>query len=405
MKSTASLSLESLLSKIHPPLPMSPRESARLLGLLNSSFKHQLDRPPSAGLPDTEHHTDSHLRSILTSPLFDTRINPRGMKSKDEPFGRIQDLVKRPMDIFRKQVSAGTATLQTACLCLKAQYNSCLASPSTTPTDAMKASRAGTTVLQWLWSSGMEESPRFFDSREHLKLLVPFLVAEREHDRILQWLQRLYAETSKYTSPEHCRRYRNLLLDFIKAEVSLGQGLESATTLFIQVAHNPQESGIRFNNLNGAFNYVAYHLTVKLMAIPRSAELQTSTIEPFMNVSKTFTTAKCGTVLGALHGAYLAKSPTPEAALRYLQGLSQRQIAKLTPSKLSRIIPMGLRAAELCLDSNRQAEAVQLMDFLQSNFKSEVVSPVMSDHHDMRKGSSDKAEAQSLHLLDSLAIA
>ncbi len=393
------------MSRIHPPLPMSPRESARLLGLLNSSFKHQLDRQPFAGLPNTEHHTDSHLRYILSSPLFDTRINPRGTKSKDEPFGRIQDLVKRPMDVFRKQVSAGTATLQTATLCLKAQYNSCLASPDTTPTEAMGGSRAGTTVLQWLWSSGMEESPRFFDSREHLKLLSAFLVAERDYKPILQWLRRLHAETSKDPSPENGRRYRNLLLDFIIAELSLGQGIESATTLFIQVARGPQDSGIGSNTLNRVFSYVAYYLTTKLMAVPRSAELQLSTIEPFIDISKTFTTTKRATTLAALHGLYLAKSPTPEAAIRYLQGLSQRQIAELPPSRLPRIILMGLRAAELCLDSNRQVEAVQLMDFLQSNFRSEVVSPVMSDHHNITKDGSDKAEAQSLHLLESLAIA
>lgn len=402
MKSTMSLNWKSLVSKIHPPLPMSSRESARLLALLNSSFKHQLESQHSAGMPDSEHHTDNHLRSILTNPLFDTRS---GMRSKDKPFGRVQDLVKRPMDVFREQVSAGTATRQTACLCLQAQYNNCLASPDATLTNAMRASRAGTTVLEWLWSSGMEESRGFFDSRQSFEFLISFLVAEQRHDRILQWLRRLYAETSKDRLPENHRRYRNLLSCFIKAESSLGKGLESATALFIQVARDVQDSKLGFNKLNGAFNFVAYYLTTELMAVPKSAQLQASTLEPFMNVIKNFTTTKRGNHLAALHGLYLAKNPDPRAALQYFQGLSLKDVTELTPSRLPRTIFMGLRTAELYLDLGREAEAIQIMAFLHRNFRSEIVPIRIPDHEDMTKGSSGNAEDQSLHLLDSLAIA
>lgn len=402
MKSTMSLNWKSLVSKIHPPLPMSSRESARLLALLNTSFKHQLESQQSAALPDSEHHTNNHLRSILTNPLFDTR---RGMRSKEKPFGRVQDLVKRPMDVFREQVSAGTATLHTACLCLQAQYNNCLASPDATLKNAMRASRAGTSVLEWLWSSGMGESRRFFDSRASFELLVLFLVAEERNDRILQWLRRLYAEANKDWTPEIHRRYLNLLLGFVKAETTLGQGLESATAFFVQVARDAQDSELGFNELNGAFNFVAYHLTIELMAVPKSAQLQASTLEPFMNVIKNFTTTKRGIYLAALHGLYLAKDPDPRAALQYFQGLSLKDIAALTPSRLPRIIFMGLRTAELCLELDREAEAIQIMDFLQSNFRSEILPIGIPNHEDMTKGSSGKAEDQSLHLLDSLAIA
>lgn len=400
-----SLSWTSLVSKIHPPLPMSPRESARLLALLNSSFKHQLDRQHSAFLPDSKHHTTNHLRSILTNPLFDDRGGSRGMRSKDKPFGRLQDLVKKPMDVFREQVSAGTATLQTACLCLQAQYNSCLASPDNTLTNAMRASRAGTTVLEWLWSSGMEESRRFFGTREPFELLVPFLVAERQHDRILQWLRRFYAEASRDWAPEIGWRYRNLLFDFIKAELSLGKGLESATAFFIEVARGAQDSEFGCNKLNGAFTLVAYYLTTRLIAVPKSAELQISTLEPFINLSKSFSTTKRPTCLAALQALYLARNPSPREALLYFQGFSPKKIEELTLERRSRIINMGLKTAELCLDLNRQAEALHIMDFLQSNFRSEIVSHRIPDHNKKNKGSSDKAEDQSLHLLNSLAIA
>lgn len=384
---------------------MSPRESARLLTLLNTTFKHQLDRQQPDDLPDSEHHTDVHLRSILTNPLFVIQSNCRGMPSKDRPFGRVQDLVKRPMDVFKEQVSGGTATLQSAGLCLQAQYNNCLASPDNTSGNAMRASGAGTTVLEWLWSSGIESSRHFFKTHELFKLLVPFLIAERQHKRIMQWLRRLYAETNQNPSPENDRRYRKLLLDFIKAEMSLGQGLESATALFIQVAREARDRETRFDGLNSAFNFVAYYLTVKLMAVPKTVELQASTLDPLMNISRSFTANGRGSCLAALQGLYLAKHPSARAALQYFQGLSLKNVAELTPLRRHRIIFMGLRTAELCHDRGRQAEAIQVMDFLESNFKSEIVSHRLPNDNEMTKRNSDEAEDQSLHLLDSLAIA
>lgn len=406
MKSTMSLNWQSLVSKIHPPLSMSPRESARLLALLNTSFKRQLDRQHPSGIPDSEHHTDIHLRSILTNPLFDAKSTVRRTGSMTKTLGRVQDLMKRPMDVFTEQVSEGTATLQTARFCLQVQYNNCLASPDTTLANSMRASRAGTIVLKWLSSSGLETSRQLFESQELLGLLVGFLVAERQNDQISLWIRRLYDERSHDQLPGRGLSYRKLFLAFVKAEVTTGQGLESATTWFIQIARELRSSEIVNHGLYTELYNIANYLTLQLINIPKTAKLQASTLDPLMELTHTITIGcRPFSRLAAFQSAYLARRPRPNAALHYFRELPSHQIAKLSPPGRTQTIFLGLKAAELCLDRGRQAEAIQIMDFLQTYFGSEVGSHGSSKRAPSPEGSSHEAEDRSLRQLDSLAIA
>src|SRR5690348_15716553 len=94
--------LSTLASKIHPQLPLSPRESQQLLTLLTTSFRAHLDRehplPESSQNRHTQKPTGSnarrasspaqatssyasatqHIDSILTNPLFAVKPRRRG---------------------------------------------------------------------------------------------------------------------------------------------------------------------------------------------------------------------------------------------------------------------------------------------------------------------------------------
>lgn len=402
MKSSVSFRWKRLVSKIHPPLPMTPRGSARILSLLNTSFKRQLDLQHPTGLLNSEQHTDRHLQSILTNPLFATKDDTRGTggKGKSKVFGQVQDLVKRPMDVFKEQVSAGTATIQSAGLCLQAEYNKCLASSEAKLADAMSASKAGTTVLDWVLSDVGRWG--LIDAKLSLKLLVSFLVAERRHERTLQWLQVLYIEGRNDQSKANIGRFRSLLYEFIKAEVSLGQGAESATGLFMQAVCAVRDNAINFHGLGNTFNAIAYLLTEKLMDMPKSKKLQEMTLDPFIHICKHF--AKPKSIVPALLSTYLVKHPSPDAALRYFRQPSYDWRTVIKPKIRPTVIFLGLKTAELCLDQNRQTEAVQIMDFLQENFKDEV-TPRQISYSNVKERRSEAAEHESLRLLDSLAIA
>src|SRR5271156_608532 len=88
MKLTSVLRIRSLLNRLHPPLPPNtPRESERLLSVLQSAFKRQLDdaHPPPATdaskapsvialeSPNSSiNAAEAHLHSILHHPLLIT---------------------------------------------------------------------------------------------------------------------------------------------------------------------------------------------------------------------------------------------------------------------------------------------------------------------------------------------
>lgn len=381
---------------------MTPRESARILSLLNTSFKRQLDLQDPRGLPSSEQQTHRHLQSVLTNPLFAIHNDAQGSgeKVKSKVFGQVQNLVKRPMDVFKEQVSAGTATVQSAGLCLQAEHNKCLASCDLDLVKAMRASKAGTTVLEWvLLDVGRW---RLVDKQSSMNILVSFLVAEGQHEQILQWLQVMSIEARKNQEKAITGRFQRLLYEFIKAEISLGQGLESATSLFVQAASGVRDDGLGFHGLKYAFHTTAYILTIKLVDMPKSKELQKATLDPFINMSKHF--AKSNSIVPALQRVYLAMHPNPDAALRYFWHLSQHMPTPSKPQNRSSVIFLGLRTAELCLDQYRQAEAVQVMEYLQQNFRDEI-APRQIPRADRARRGSREAEHESLRLLDSLAIA
>ncbi|RAL65162.1 hypothetical protein DID88_001268 [Monilinia fructigena] len=103
--------------KLHQPLPLTQRESTQLLELLTTSFRQQLESehgPSDIGtgtnnvkvdalplhkqhesgrvrrLSDSGHkHTDRHLKSILTNPLFSQRTPEERARISSGPYGYI----------------------------------------------------------------------------------------------------------------------------------------------------------------------------------------------------------------------------------------------------------------------------------------------------------------------------
>ena len=401
MKPTVGLGWKSLVSKLHPPLPMSPKDSARLLKLLNASFKQQLNQQREAGLPDTEQHADLHLRSILTNPLFNRRDSFRSRHGSGKTFGRVQDLLKRPMDYFIEEVATGSATIETATFCLQSHYNNCLASPDADVASAMRASGAGTIVANWLWSSGLEESGDFFKHHHFMDLLIDFSIAESHHDRVQHWLQSSHLLTHENPSPGAYRNLKKLLFKYISSEVSTGKGLESATALFVQIIQTIRQKGTQHRLPAGTVYPVAYYLTLKLIDVSKTKEFQATTLEPFMKVVKDYRLSK--NYLGALHDVYIAEIPNPTSTLKYFQQLSTKQIVNIKPPQRPHVIFLGLKAAELLLDDGRHPAAISIMDTLQDTFP-DAFGLHASQKDDSLGRSSEEAEQRSIRLLDALAL-
>lgn len=392
---------------------MSPRESQRLLSLLNASFKQQLDREHSADSSNNEHYANLHLQSILTDPLFDAKPRTRASsinerQSNLKRLEQLQNHKKRPMEAFKERVSQGIADLETANYFLRIQHEDCLASPAATPREAMQSSGVASTILQWLWSSGMEDSGKFLKDQEFIARLVPFLVVEDQHSHILRWLHQCTKPDGTPFSSLHGldtnRIQAFLFAKLIKEETRIGGGLESAIALFCRTVADLRSSGWTMSSMQTGSIQAAWILTKAILRLPKAAESEPRIIRPFL---ETMNYLPADPQLSATICVFLQKKPDPQPALKCFRKMFTN--AKVSPKVGRRlhVVHLGLRAADLFLQDGRQTEALWIMECLQTNFAQELGSPLSQTRKLFVTDDAEKmsrSEETSLHLLDTLTV-
>ena len=423
MKSEVARTWKSLTSKIHPPLPITPRTSQQLLSLLNASFKQQLDRRYPAPSPSSEDHANLHLQSILKHPLFDakpqtpdtsTSSSQRGDQSKE----RRQKPMIQPIYIFKERVSRGTADLSAAKQCLRKLQEDCMASPGTTPSKAMQTSGATSTILQWLWSSGMEDSGIFLEDQGFVALLIPFLVAEGQQSCVLRWLQRirhkgetpfLSLDGSKTIRESNTKSTHSFLFkQLIVHESRFGGGLKSALMLFLRVVVDLRSSGCCPELIRHYSRFAAWRLTIDITRGTTPVDLESTIIDAFLN---TIRTLYHDSPLEAMICVFIQKPPDPHTVMKIFHNISAGDLKYCSTHQRPHIILLGLRAAELLLKDDRLAEAISIMEFLETNFTKDFDSLSPLDPH-IRKvydsptmlATSERREEQNLSLLETLAV-
>ena len=381
MKSEVAHIFKSLTSKLHGPLPLTPRTSQQLLSQLKASFKEQFDRQHLASSLSTEDHTDIHLQSILKNPLFNAKpqtheTSTRKTQYNGQSLGLLQNHTTQAMDAFRERASQGTADLKMAKFCLSIEYKACMTSCAATPRQAMRTSGAGSTILQWLWSSGIEDSGIFLNEPVFVPVLVTFLIAEGQQSRISGWLQRCHYSGKRpflsISALDTDRIRMQLFLVLIRQALRIGDGLESAIDLFIRTVADLRGAGSD-EVLNHIVGPAAWNLVKAILRLPNSSEPQPPIFHAF---SKTVRSLTPSLHLDACLSVYFQEQPDPQPLLRWFQsteGMQNRQ-AKYA-SQQPHIVLLGLRAAELFLKDGRQKEALWIMEFLQTNFKPELGSP------------------------------
>ena len=411
MKTIVARTMKSLTSKIHPPLPISVQESQRLLSLLNASFKQQFNREHLAVSSSNEHYANRHLQSILTDPLFSAK--PRKLasssdesksQSKGKRLGQLQNHMKQPMDAFKERVSQGTADLGTAKFFLNIQKKACLASPAATSREAMKSCGAASTMLQWLWSSGMEDTGEFLKDRAFVDTLVSFIIAEGKRSCVLTWLYRCYnPEETPFSSLHESDLHRipgSLFKRLIQEEIRIGNGLESAITLFLGVIAFLRSSGSTKSSMQFGTVGAAWPLTTTIARFPEAARLEPGIIQPFLETMRNF---RCDPLLNAYLCVYFQKQPDPQPALTFFQTLgAAKAIENGSDRRRLHIVLLGLRAAELFLQYGRQTEALWIMEYLQTHFAQELGSSMLKVRR--RLTFKEEPEEKNLFLLDSLAV-
>ena len=386
MKSGVAHTLKSLTSTLHGSLPLTPRGSQQLLSQLNASFKEQFNRQHLATSPSTEDHANLHLQSILKNPLFNAKPRTRETstskaQSIGQSLGQPQDHTKQALDAFRERASQGTADLKMAELCLSIEYKACRTSCAATSRQAMQTSGAGSTVLQWLWSSGVEDTGIFLDDPQFVAVLVTFLVAEGQQSRISGWLQRCgYSGERRFSgisALDAMRIARQLFSVLIFQEIRIGGGLESAIDLFLRTVADLRRVGFEEVLMVFISRHATWELVRRIPRLPNSSEPQPPIFHAF---SKTVRSMNPNLYLDASLSVYVQEQPDPQPVLAWFQSPKDLQKETMYANRRPHIVLIGLRAAELFLKDGRQKEALWIMDFLQKNFKPELGSLESQKH-------------------------
>ena len=419
MKSEVAHTLKSLTSKLHGPLPLTPQASQQLLSQLNASFKEQFDRQHLATSPSTEDHANLHLQSILKNPLFNAKprtykISTTKAQNIGQSLGNLENHTTIVLNAFRERASQGTADLKMAKSCLSIQYNACMTSCAATPRQAMQTSGAGSTIVQWLWSSGMEDTGIFLADRHFLAMLVTFLLAEGQQSRISRWIQRcrLTGERPFLSVSASCASdiAAQLFAVLIRQEIRIGNGLESAIDLFLRTVADLRSVGFAGPFMMTTSRFAAWQVIINIIKLPKSSEPQPPIFHAF---SKTMKSMPLNHFLDASLSVYTQERPDPQPTLKWFQSKSLQEETQRA-NRRPYIVLLGLRAAELFLEDGRQMEALWIMEFLRTNFKPELGSPesqkrqvtlrprsrpVFTDPSDLLK-----SEERNLQLLDTLTV-
>ena len=392
MKPSIALGLKSFVSKIHPPLPMNPRESQKLLNLLTDSFRRQLDLKHAKPTP-----TDAHIDSILSSPL----LNPKERR-KQSPWRSRRDvnaleevqsslLLTTPAEYFDNQVASGQASLETARLCLNMELQN--AGRSKDSIKLIAESKASASVLHWLWSSGLEESLRFVHDGPFMDDLMPFMVIQGNEYRVMRWIRQLAAPL-KRPSPEEIEDSDGMSSEAAKIHTDQEQTTHSSY-LSLAVSRPLKaliKAKIKYRSINSAvqafFDVVKGNDLTMASSSQISIEVLKLIIRPVVarGPSSTGLDIKlydrllffCNGIRSLeSYAARLAQQhPThPDAtqSLRLFQSRSWKEEIPLWPTrKRISFANSCLRTAKVLLATGKESDAKWVMNFVQDNFPDEI---------------------------------
>ncbi|GJC83123.1 hypothetical protein CT0861_09810 [Colletotrichum tofieldiae] len=368
-------SIKNVIPSIHQPLPLSSKESKKLLNVLKTSFRQNLDKehgyaPENAESSaskaaskhssishDTHHRpTDRHLRAILSNPLFKSGVQPNNVA-----FATPRD----PMDVFDEAVSRGMMTRKAATGCLRTKRQQILQSSALSVQDAMLASAAGLRVVQWLRSSGEERTLDFLTDHHLVQELIPFMVAEGLEEVAWVWADRMVR--GEGPADENSKIVGSLIASLVAAKSNVeDRNLDTAFSAMLRADATWKADAQLPQILLRPWRVLSWQSTVEAWKRPLpSAALFESYIGTANHIRRPLRLDRAHLEL------HHPTNPNHERALRFLQ---DQRLGNLESnnSLVTRVIFMGMDAVSHLTRLGRTDEAEGLLRLLQSRFSEEL---------------------------------
>lgn len=425
MQSTAGQrALSTLASKLHPQLPLTPRESQQLLTLLTSSFRTHLDREHPISVPEKDqssvvcktinhdHHESSrarssyalatqHIDAVLTNPLFAVKHSSRGSELA------ASDVLRDPMAWFLTQIATGTATLSKASLCLEM-----LDKRTTGQTLPLHQGKTpGALISDWLRSSGLDTSKEFLDmcvaqpktqqsANTFISRLVSLLVADGKKTLVWSWIRRPLQ--SDLDRQKNLLFKKHLLKHMVQAEASrdLYRGISS----FRRACEIIEQTDRSYEILRPAGQY----LVQAIMSRP------TDTIDPalynsFRHTTRLWITGGWAHAVTSMLSLHHPTSASALPGLRFIQDpAGAAKYANAMPSQRRFIVQLSLGVAHQLLEEENYKDAQAVMAFAKQYLQDLVLSNLPAEQQPVADRLSRKIERErrreerNLELLDGL---
>jgi hypothetical protein len=413
--------LSTLASKLHPQLPLSPRESQQLLTLLTTSFRAHLDRehptpenrraqkpagsngqrsPSPVRTSSSYASATSHIDSILTNPLFAIKPSRRA----SEPAA--VDVLRDPAGWFMDQIATGAATLPRAAMCLDL-----LDTASETSSRLHNGKTTAYRFAEWLQSSGLDSSREFvslhtskqgFGSKSMDKL-VALLFAKGETAAPWRWFIRPEEQRVKETKLDAktvCKFRQQLLWKMVSTQgsKSLDQGLAVFMQAFRMAENQGTEEAYTVLRPAGA------HLVNRIVSKPDSA-IAPELYHSFLLSSRRWLgnwAPAVESMLWLYHPTQRSASPgleylqDPTGAIAHVQGPQGRRHF---------LVQLCLGVARQMLAEERYVEAQVAMQFSKEHFADLVLSKAPAVAPQPVTSNKERRERMNLELLDQLAPA
>lgn len=395
------------MSKIHPPLPMNPHESRTLLMAFTSSFQRHLDREYPEAMSLHRSHVRQHIQSVLDNPLIGGSRKPcNHFDGHVKSLSQLRHLMKRPMDHFKHEVDAGTATIESAKMCLTAQLQ--LARASADKPVPLPSSGAGSIVLNWMCSLPSRRAELLLLDRRLVKLLAAVLNTESNEKMIWHWIKLLQQEVRNEPSKPKRQliHFTQSIItgSFLENEIK-NASLSSAVDVFVRgVAEMASWQNNHILMRPGRF--------LMLHILNESSLIATSQLDSF--IQTVWVWSKTPQVHQMLLALYRPQCTNLGAALSFLADLDVDGVASLKMRgrrhQREDLVRLSLKVAELLQSFGSEQETRWVMDFLRANFAVEIglsdpdVSPPIRHKESRGKQSPPSVEESSLRLLDSLAV-
>ena len=369
--------LRSLASRLHAPLPLTPRESERLLRAVQDSFRQRLEAPPpslpllSGAAPFAS--PNDHLGAVLRMAPF----LPDAAEARAQREARVRRFLVDPVAVFEEHVVLGTASIDLARSCLARHNDLC-----------RKGGRPGagvSRVLMGLVHTGLLERPRHVLAADSDTALgyhaVVALVHEGRQDLVANWALaalRAAAAATATTATTATTAAASRLRKFVQL-VEKHCGLEKAVQLFFAfydgLLHHPSASAGAAGATFATTAAAATELTApsvlgvigrELCMAKAAGPLPDAQLERLLATSARWSRSRAEHAMAQLRFGRNVQPGLQFVAA--IDGRPARWWVELAAARRKKLAQLGAELVQECLVQQRPSDAVAVANIVSRRF-------------------------------------